>query len=296
MSRILIASFFLLLSSINGFSQTKIYATSFQGPNGLSDLYTLDMTTGLPSLIGPIGFERCGSMEIDPLTGIAYAACERTGGSNTPVLVRVNLTTGAGTEIGPTGTSGAVTDLAFSPSGQLFLYDGTNSPSHSLWTVNTSTGVATLIAYSNIRFTGGNGITFVGNSLYHSSQDSCNVVDQTTAQGTSTGVLSGFGLDGGRVNSMDTNPGTGEVYALVNFGSSGSGPTALVVLDPSNCMISDTINTNLSGLLDGITVISASRIPTLNEWGMLILFLIMMTVFVQVFKSANSVKVEKSKG
>lgn len=47
---------------------------------------------GAATTIGPIGFERVGGMDFHPVTGVLYAAGERADGSNTPVLITIDVT------------------------------------------------------------------------------------------------------------------------------------------------------------------------------------------------------------
>lgn len=94
---------------------------------GLGDqLFTIDLTTGMPTLIGPTGFEILGGIEFGPdgllYGGVAIGAQpppppppppqEGTGDDGS--LVLVNTATGAATVVGPTG-SPAISGLSFVP-------------------------------------------------------------------------------------------------------------------------------------------------------------------------------------
>lgn len=173
-TRWIVAAALLAAGSVN--AQTTLYGISFSGPDGPSTLHTLDVTSGAATPVGPVGFDRCSGMDFNS-AGVLYATCERPqaptgggGGADTPVLITINTTTGAGTEVGPTGISGAVSDISFRPSdGVLFAYDASNDPEHTLYTINVNTGVATLVGETGLDFAGGNGMTFsAGGVLYHS--------------------------------------------------------------------------------------------------------------------------------
>ena len=272
------------------FGQNNAFVLGHSGPNGLSTLYSININTGAYVTIGPVGFERCGSLEIDQTSGIAYSACERADGSNTPVLIRINLSNGAGTEIGPTGAGGAVTDLAFAPSGTLYLYDGNNDPSHSLYTVNTASGAASLVQDLNLAFSGGNGIVFIGNTLYHNNADSCNIIDISTGQATTTGALTGFDIENARSSAMDINPLNNQVYSLIKIGFEGGTNSGLIVLDPTNCTITDTISTILPLSFDGIAFPGQAIIPSMGQWGLIILALLIFIGSVVMFKERTGAR------
>lgn len=149
-----------------------------------------------------------------------------TGGAG---LATVDVATGTTSFIGSTGT--ALTDIAFSPSGDLFgisfssLYrvnsstgattlvgglgsfsgtanalvfgsDGTlYMAGSSLYTVNTLTGAASAIG--SIGFQSGGDLAFIGSDLYMASSSNELIdVDITTGAGTSIGALGVAGMFG----------------------------------------------------------------------------------------------------
>jgi len=163
-----------------------VYAIQFAGSNGMSTLYTIDTMSGTATMVGAIGFERCGAMDVSA-DGTIYAACERADGSDTPVLITIDPVAGVGTEVGPTGTSGNSADLSFRNSDDvLFLFDSANDPEHSLFTVDTGTGAATLVGDTGLSADGGNGMAFSpGDTLYHSATSgSLNTLDQSAGTAT----------------------------------------------------------------------------------------------------------------
>ncbi len=80
-----------------------------------SNLYSIDSTTGVATLIGPTGTNLRG-LAIDP-TGAAYASCARSDSPSVKGLWEVDLSTGAATFIG--GTRG-MSDMAFDANGTLY--------------------------------------------------------------------------------------------------------------------------------------------------------------------------------
>lgn len=86
-------------------SNATMYGITGGASGGSSNLVTVNLTTGLATMIGPVGFNG-GSLEFGP-DGNLYAGS--TG--NTGNLYRINNATGASTLIGPTGFAN-VTGLA----------------------------------------------------------------------------------------------------------------------------------------------------------------------------------------
>jgi len=54
----------LLLSAGVSYAQV-LYGAAYQGPDGPSTLYTINIATGAATPVGPIGFERCAGMAFD---------------------------------------------------------------------------------------------------------------------------------------------------------------------------------------------------------------------------------------
>jgi hypothetical protein len=164
-------------------SAYALYATGHTG-GGPSTFYRL---VPAPVAIGPIGFDRVGAIDSHPFTQELYACGERTDG--TPVLIRIDPLTGAGTEIGPTGIASAISDIAFRPSdGVLFAHVATPGV-HALHTINIQTGAATLLGLTGIAG-GGNALDFgPDGSLYLYTLTTLYRLSQTTGQSLSDSEL-----------------------------------------------------------------------------------------------------------
>ena len=101
-----------------------------------NSLYKMDKTTGVASLIGPLGFSNIMDLAYDT-TGTLWA-------TNVSALYKINTTTGAGTFVtNLNGISGNM-GITFDSSNNLFATEWGigNSP---FWEINTTTGVATVI-------------------------------------------------------------------------------------------------------------------------------------------------------
>lgn len=262
----------------------QLYGISFAGSDGPSTLHTISMADGTATAIGAVGFERCSGMDFGS-TGVLYAACERSDGSNTPVLVTIDVATGAGTEIGPHGFTGAIADLSVRGSdGVLFAYDANNDPDHSLLTLDVGTGAGTLVGDTGLSFAGGNGMTFDLAGVLFQSQFSVgpspdlNTLDASTGSATFIGQIT---TETGRLAAMDVDPASGVIFAILNEGSSGGGPSSLVTLDPTT-QTTSSIGVTTSGM-DAIAFASGGagpvnplEIPTLDRLGLAGLALLLM--------------------
>ena len=90
-----------------------LYAVGHNGGGTPSRLYTIDPATGMPTLIGPIGFNTIGALEFG-LNGVLYAGVGIFGGSSAGDLITIDPNTGVGTSVGPTGFAG-ISGLSFIP-------------------------------------------------------------------------------------------------------------------------------------------------------------------------------------
>ena len=235
-----------------------IYATTTDGPDAVSKLYRIDSVAGVATLVGFTTFQRISAIEFGA-NGVLYGTAERNDGSNTPVLITINTSTGLGTEVGPTGISGAVTDLAFRTDGTLFAFDAI-SAGHRLATINTSTGAAAVLGPTSLANDGGNGIEFSGGALYHIGRDDgLHTLNQTT------GVASGFTPvtyvgDGVSVLAMDTDPVSSEIYAAVLVDAEG-GARGLATVDLATATVTSYFDI-IDGV-DGITFLPEPATSTL---------------------------------
>ena len=295
----------LSLTALPVLSQPVLYSTGHTGGSGGSTLYQIDPLTGVATAVGPIGFERCGASDFDA-TGVLYAACEDpdlappppttagvgSDGGSPGVLVTIDLATGAGTAVGPTGISGAITDISFDAGGTLYAYNGDNDPEHSLYTLDTGTGMATLVGDTGLSAASGNAMGFDGiGTLFHSQvtgppgQD-LNSLDPGTGAASFEDSIADpvTPVNFLRYNSMDFDPATGLFWATLRDGSKGSGPSYVVTLDIS--IDGTSVTANLIGQttneVDGIAVALggpvgpvAPEVPSLGGVGLVLLALLL---------------------
>lgn len=197
-----------------------LYGAAYDGADGLSTFYTVDATSGAATAIGGIGFERVSGMDFDPTTGVLYAVGERGDGSDVPVLITIDVATGAGTEVAtlnggaPHFFGDAYTDISFRSDGALYSY---LEPGDGLGTIDVVTGALSQLGFTSVSGCCGNGIAFSGADLLHHANDaSLHALDAVTG---ASSVLASLVFPGGqvfpRVNAMDFDPATGVLYASV---------------------------------------------------------------------------------
>jgi len=136
-----------------GITRLDSLATSPSGilysVGGTSDntLVTINPTTGQATTVATLNYNvpkptgTATGLSFSP-TGELFAVI---GASSTWSLYNINPTTGATTFVGSTGIQVGFQDLAFSPNGTLYAWNGTNG----LVTINPTTGQTTILGNPN---------------------------------------------------------------------------------------------------------------------------------------------------
>jgi len=194
-----------------------IYGSAFPGDSSdPATLYTINPSNGAGTAIGSIGFANVSAIAFAP-NGTLYGI-GRNGDSDL-ALITINTSTGAGTQVALiTSFSGNATDMAFRSDGVLFVYSG----QQRVYTINTTTGVATQLGATGTTG-GGNAIAFsAGGTLYHADDVSLHTVNQSSGSLTVSTALnySAFLSEGdSRANGMKFNPSNGTLFASVTDGN-----------------------------------------------------------------------------
>ena len=121
-------------------TSTLLYAVNDPSPiNGPDNLYTVDLTTGNATLVGPIGFNGVEELAFDFTTLYAWDIGDSGIGAG---LITIDLATGAGTDVNPAvgGDANAVQSLAYSSLHNL-LYGAWDK----LYVIDRTTGEIALI-------------------------------------------------------------------------------------------------------------------------------------------------------
>src|SRR5262249_46171301 len=115
------------------------------------ELLILDPSTGVRTVIGPIGFGNVSGLAYNPQTDTLFSIDNAIG-----QLIKINRQTGAGTAIGEVGLNRlptdpaylgfAVTDLTFGPNNILFGLTNAESSTSRFIRIDQLTGQGTLIS------------------------------------------------------------------------------------------------------------------------------------------------------
>ena len=279
---IFVLSLVLMFLTLGAVNAQVLYGVAHLGSDGPTTLYMLSQGSGAVNAIGPVGFERCGGLAYDETSSTLFATCERTDGSDTPVLVTINPATGAGTEIGVLEVCQNWSDLSVRNSDSALFATGffneCGGGQNTLVSVNKNTGFGTIVGPMGNDGCCGNAMAFNTDDVLYfmdgdrGPPDTLYIVNQNTgaanviANVTYPPVLD----DEPRPNAIAFNPNTGALIASVVNGDGGEG-TRENYLTIVNIQTGDVtiLGTTVEGL-DGIAFVpGASPVPTISEWGMI---------------------------
>jgi hypothetical protein len=215
----------------------SIYGVSYDGKSDPPRFYSIDITNGFGTLIGPTGFNRISAMDVDPTSGILYGVAERPA-DRQRVLISIDRQTGAGTQIaeltfGDNVEFEHIAGMSFDSSGKLYGY---GSWDQGFYTIDVSTGTIVRLGLNALDMYG-NGIAFSpGGILYHVGNDNLNTVDLTSGLPTLVApLLFNLIVDFYGISAMDYAPETGFYYAILKDGQGGA--TDLVTIDVTTSII-----------------------------------------------------------
>ena len=281
--RALLAPVLIVLALLASPAQAQVlYAAT--GSNGVDgQLFTVSSTTGASTLVAPI---LAGGLPIgvtglaaNPTTGVVYGITAGLTPNFGSSLFTLNVATGVATIIGGGGTlSQQFGDISFNPAGTLYGY---NRSTNSLYTIDIATGVDTLVGATGLAANCGGSITFAGATLRATiSSDSGNIdtINPATGAGTAGPALTGAPGGFGCINATAAQAGT--VFG-VDSDTAGVAATTLIRINPATGAI-----TNVGALPDDTDALAfaaaagtgAIEAPTLSEWALLLLALMIATV------------------
>ena len=223
------------------------------GETSASTLYSIDPATGSTAEIGPIGFNGIGGMDFHPVTKQLLGVAKRTSG-NVDVLIEINPATGAGTEIGPLLNIAPVAgglDLTFRPDGALFLAARMPGDNVGLYSVNQSTGEATLVG-DTLANGIGNGLGYApDDTLHFYSGLTLYEVDDATAATSSPAAADYIGfptLANARITAIDFSSTYELPFVAIDDGTASSGPNYLAYFDTTTSAVFN-IGRSIDGLI-----------------------------------------------
>lgn len=217
------------------------------------DLYRIDLSSGVATLLGPSGFTKIEALAMNgvgELFGVNPMSAQ---------LVRCNTSTGACTAVGAlSGIPAASTNagLAFDSTGRLFL-----SINAVLYSVNPASGATTALGASGAAISGlassaptpgcASGLFGIGGN---SDQGKFYCLNTTSGAATQLGTLTGAGaLDGG----LDADSRTGLVWGLTN-----ETPGRTYAVDPATLAVSNVRTVTVNGApTGGFESLAVARSP-----------------------------------
>ena len=240
--------------------------------NNADNLLTIDTDTLTVSTVGPLGVDFLWSgLAYDPGMDVLYGVDGRAGQFE---LYSINRSTGVATSIGSHGIS-ELFGLAFDTSTNT-LYAAQLHGTENLYSIDTLTAQATLIG----PLTGSPGI---GGLAYDSLRDVLigwsdfegDVYSINRATGAATLLADNpDAIDGGLAYDPDK-----DIIWGVNIGNE-SDDGVLFTLDPANSYaLTDNLIATLPGSVTGLAyvgvTITATPVPTLSVWALMLLALLL---------------------
>jgi hypothetical protein len=244
-SSILLVSLCFVSSLTSVFAQEVLLGTTGGGAPG--ELYSIDPNTGAATPIGALVDSSANSYAVtglafDSLTGILYGSTSFQSPTGAASLVAINPLTGAVTFIGSfTTANNTMGDLTFDTA-TATLY-GTGSFDTNLYTINTTTGVATAVGSSGLSGTPrGVGLAeSSGGGLFGSplgADQQLVVYSKTNGSAVTVATLSGAPFSSGNINAMAFSS-NGTLYGVNVNTSDTNRPTDLVTINVTTGVISD---------------------------------------------------------
>jgi hypothetical protein len=206
-----------------------LYGSTAAGAPG--ELYILNPANGsVIQDIGPLNDANTNNYSVTglafhPVTGVLYGS---TGGRSGTSLLIINPANARVTVVGSYNIGATMSDLAFSPSGQ--LYGISASGGANLCTINTANGQATVVGASGLSFTSGGGLGISPDGIFYATPQTqeFGTYNPTTGAYThitnparpagDTASYAALAFDGGTLYGIDL----GTPPHLVTFDSAGN--------------------------------------------------------------------------
>lgn len=197
-----------------------IYGTADSGERAASTLYSVLPETGAATAIGVIGFDQVDSLAFAP-TGTLFGVGQN--GAAKWVLLKIDLTTGAGTAVGATGLEIPFRDISFRSDGTLFGYTrpaDRKLKSGLVYSINTDTGAATLVGNTVGGVDECAPVAFSSaGALYAVSGRNLTTIGANAGPVTALHYSSALGGSSSQANTLKFDPNTGTLWALFANGS-----------------------------------------------------------------------------
>ena len=197
-----------------------VYGTTFSGPHSASTLYSISAASGAAKAIGAIGFNQVRTMAFAP-NGSLFGVGRN--GADKWVLLKIDLISGAGTAVGPTGLDASFRDIVFRSDGTLYGYARSTSPDVKaglVYAVNTNTGAARLVGNLAEASDENAPVAFSSDKVLYSVGTRSLAMIAANNSGAVTPLQFGSSLAGFQPAAAKFDSGTGTLWALGKKGGS----------------------------------------------------------------------------
>ena len=221
--RMLILALLLGSLGVAGSATPLVYGTGYSGPYKGATLYSISPLTGSARAVGSIGFAQVGALAFAP-NGSLFGVGQN--GASKWVLLKIDLISGAGTAVGPTGLGTPFQDISFRSDGTLFGYvrsAAAQSKAGLVYAINANTGAARLVGNTVSGFDGDAPVAFSSeNLLYAVNGQGLRTISAVNA-GPVTLLHSSSALANSSANTLKFDASSGKLWAFVgNHGDSGA--------------------------------------------------------------------------
>lgn len=251
----------LLGLAIAGSVSARPFAYSGDGDTTGGNLYRIDLANNSLTTVGPMADVLLEGLSFGPGGTTLYGIDD-----SADALYIINTTTAATTLVGSLGIDEADPGMSLCPDNNIMYLSG---ESGNLYSINLATGAATPIGPTGLNITGL--ACSVSGQLYgyDDSDDNLYAINRTTGAATLIGPLGfdsadgGLGFNGSQLLLVNDGAPTN----LYRVNTSTGAATLITQLSPDDLSFeSMAVDEEAAG-----GVISPTQIPTLSEWGMIIL-------------------------
>jgi len=254
----------LSFAFINGRANAgTLYASTAAGAAG--ELYILDQTDGsVIQDVGPLNDANnvnypITGLAFSPTTGALYGSTGNNPNTTAARLVRIDPATALVTLIGSfnagpvnsSGTPATMADIGFDSAGNLYGVGSIGGP--QLYSINTSTGQATVIGSTGLTSTTGGGLAISPAGVFYGTPTASRYGTYDSITGTYTNIANPTKPAGGGYGALDFDGGV--LYGL-NVGSGSPPPSHIVTFDPATGVVTD-----IAASLNSLDAIAFRPVP-----------------------------------
>jgi Ca2+-binding RTX toxin-like protein len=227
---IMVGLFVIGLPATSALADHTNVAYSVQS-DGDDQLYSIDLTTGVATAIGPTGFGDIEGLSFNA-NGVLYGVDDATD-----QLVTCSVTTGACQVVGPLGVSITDMGLTFDRAGSLWMSTDAPTP-ETFYRIDPATGTATAVGPQGQDVTG---LAALGTTIYGLGGDNTdNLVTMNPATGAATPV--------GPLGTVSVSDGGIDFRGSTLFGIEDGGDFFTINLATGAATVVTTTTANFEGL------------------------------------------------